>query len=115
MRISDQGTHFKKETVEHLSARMNVEQVFTPVHSPWINGTIERLNKEVLQVVRVLLSEFDIASKPESHAAAVTWRPLPNGFSDLPVSTPLDIVVGRRGGADDLRAIDMDAISEQLE
>jgi len=45
---SDQGTHFRNEVVTHLCARLKTEQVFTPVYSPWLNGTVERLNKDIL-------------------------------------------------------------------
>jgi transposase InsO family protein len=45
---SDQGTHFRNEVVKHLCARLKTEQVFTPVYSPWLNGTVERLNKDIL-------------------------------------------------------------------
>ncbi|OWZ19919.1 hypothetical protein PHMEG_0005744 [Phytophthora megakarya] len=116
MLISDQGTHFKNEAVEHPSARMKVDQVFSPVYSPWINGTIERLNKDILKVVRALLLEYDIATTewpylPPDLRANLNHTPLRSLgghspvelFTGLPVSTPLDTVVGRRGGADNLQ------------
>ncbi|KAG4241995.1 hypothetical protein PC116_g10089 [Phytophthora cactorum] len=43
-----------------MCARMKIEQEFSPVYSPWINGTVERLNKDILQVLRVLLLEYDL-------------------------------------------------------
>ncbi|KAG3122852.1 hypothetical protein PC128_g27709 [Phytophthora cactorum] len=58
--VSDQGSHFRNETVKHLCARMQIEQAFSPVYSPWVNWAVERLNKDILQVLRVLLLEYDI-------------------------------------------------------
>ncbi|GMF52155.1 unnamed protein product [Phytophthora fragariaefolia] len=58
--LSDQGTHFRNETMKHLAARLKVELSFTPGFSPWLNGTVERLNKDVLQVFRALLMEYGL-------------------------------------------------------
>ncbi|OWZ12007.1 hypothetical protein PHMEG_00014894 [Phytophthora megakarya] len=58
--VSDQGSHFRNEKVKHLCARMKIQQEFSPVYSPWLNGTVERLNKDVLQVVRALLLEYKL-------------------------------------------------------
>ena len=56
--VSDQGTHFKNETLEIMSALMKVEQQFIVAYSPWKNGTVERVNRDVLQLLRVMLLEF---------------------------------------------------------
>ncbi|OWY98084.1 hypothetical protein PHMEG_00031243, partial [Phytophthora megakarya] len=61
--VSDQGSHFRNEEIELLCARLKVQQSFTPVYSPWINGTIERVNKGVLQVLRALLIEYKLDAK----------------------------------------------------
>lgn len=50
--LSDQGSHFRNEVVKHWCARMKVEQVFSPVYMPWLNGTVQRLNRDILQVLR---------------------------------------------------------------
>ncbi|KAG3003110.1 hypothetical protein PC121_g12023 [Phytophthora cactorum] len=39
---------------------MKIEQELSPVYSPWLNGTVERLIKDVLQVLRVLLMEYGL-------------------------------------------------------
>lgn len=64
--ISDQGTHFKNVVMKELSRRMKTKHHFTPVYSPWANGGIERMNKELLRVLRALLLEnrLDEASWP---------------------------------------------------
>jgi transposase InsO family protein len=56
--VSDQGTHFKNQVISELSRLMCVEHHFTVAYTPWSNGTVERLNKEIKRIIRVLLSDF---------------------------------------------------------
>ncbi|KAE8901206.1 hypothetical protein PF005_g14331 [Phytophthora fragariae] len=58
--ISDQGTHFKNEVVAELSRRLRTQQEFTPAYCPWINGSIERVNRDILQVIRTTILEYKI-------------------------------------------------------
>ncbi|KAG2778023.1 hypothetical protein JG687_00004495 [Phytophthora cactorum] len=59
--ISDQGSHFRNEiAVDNLCARLKIERQCSPVYSPWLNGTVERLNKDFLQVFRALLLEYKL-------------------------------------------------------
>jgi transposase InsO family protein len=58
--ISDQGTHFKNEVLKAVAAKMRVDHKFTITYSPWRNGTIERLNRDLLQVLRALLKEYHL-------------------------------------------------------
>ena len=55
--ISDQGSHFKNEIMRTLNTRLKGNHHFTVVYSPWANGGIERANKEMLRVLRVILLE----------------------------------------------------------
>ncbi|OWY93630.1 hypothetical protein PHMEG_00036901 [Phytophthora megakarya] len=48
--ISEQGTHFKNEVIEELCTRMN----------PSINGSVERVNRYILQVLRVLILDYKL-------------------------------------------------------
>ncbi|POM62696.1 hypothetical protein PHPALM_28113 [Phytophthora palmivora] len=45
--------------VKHLAARFELELDFTPVYSPWLNGTVERLNKGMLCTALPALLVFD--------------------------------------------------------
>ena len=56
--ISDQGSHFKAQLVEALTARLRIKHHMTVAYAPQSNGTVERLNKTVLQAFRALLSEY---------------------------------------------------------
>ncbi|KAH7467435.1 Transposon Ty3-G Gag-Pol polyprotein [Phytophthora ramorum] len=58
--ISDQGSHFKNEVVSELSRRLRTQQQFTPAYCPWINGSVERVNRDILQVIRTMILEYKI-------------------------------------------------------
>ncbi|GMF25831.1 unnamed protein product [Phytophthora fragariaefolia] len=60
LRISDNGSHFKNEVVKEVSKRSNANQNFTLAYSPWINGSVERLNKGIVQVLRALCLEYNV-------------------------------------------------------
>ncbi|POM74796.1 Hypothetical protein PHPALM_8188 [Phytophthora palmivora] len=54
--ISNQGSHFKNDLITML----DIDQSLVVAYAPWINGTVERLNRDVLQVLRVLLMEYSL-------------------------------------------------------
>lgn len=56
--VTDQGSHFTASLMTNLTREMHIRHHFTTAYCPWANGTIERLCKEVLRVVRALLSEW---------------------------------------------------------
>lgn len=56
--ISDQGTHFMAEVVKQLLDALHIKHHVTPVYSAKSNGTIERVNREIVKVIRLLLSEY---------------------------------------------------------
>ncbi|KAK1947592.1 Retrovirus-related Pol polyprotein from transposon opus [Phytophthora citrophthora] len=58
--ISDQGSHFKAEIVGELRRRLKARHEFTVVYSPWINGSVERANLEIMQMLRVMCLEYKV-------------------------------------------------------
>ncbi|OWZ04112.1 hypothetical protein PHMEG_00024041 [Phytophthora megakarya] len=58
--ISDQGSYFKNEVVKQVCKQLAIEQDLVLAYAPWMNGTIERLNRDVLQGLRVLLMEMNL-------------------------------------------------------
>jgi len=58
MFMSDQGTHFKNEVLRRLCRALRVPHHFTLPHTPWSNGAVERLGREVLRVFRATASEL---------------------------------------------------------
>ncbi|POM67024.1 Hypothetical protein PHPALM_17041 [Phytophthora palmivora] len=57
--LSDQGSHFRNEMIKHLCARLKIEQAFSPVYMPWLNDTVERLNRDVLQVMEYGIDQHE--------------------------------------------------------
>lgn len=56
--MSDGPTHFKNETIRLVCKGLRVPHHFTLPYSPWSNGGIERLGKELLRVFRATASEL---------------------------------------------------------
>ncbi|POM74326.1 Hypothetical protein PHPALM_8730 [Phytophthora palmivora] len=107
---------------------MKIEQEFSPVYSPWLNGMVERLNQDVLQVLRTLLLEYDLDFHEWPYLLTVLQGNLNHTplqlleshspaelFTGLPTSSQLDAVVGRRDDADFVREIKLDVVDEQLD
>ena len=61
--VSDQGTHFKNEVIRHLLEQMNSSHHFTLPYTPWSNGTVEVVGRELLRCIRALLSEFQLPQR----------------------------------------------------
>ena len=59
--LRDQGSHFKNQLLSELSSEFRVHHYFTTAYSPWANGTMERVCREVLRACRALCSEWKLA------------------------------------------------------
>ncbi|GMF39119.1 unnamed protein product [Phytophthora fragariaefolia] len=55
--VSNQGAHFRNQVVESLQRALGAQNHFTTAHTPWTNGTVEVVNREVLKSVKALLRE----------------------------------------------------------
>ncbi|KAG3090539.1 hypothetical protein PI125_g17673 [Phytophthora idaei] len=104
--LSDQGSHCRNEMVKNVTARLKVELNFTPVYSPWLNGTVERLNKDVLQVLRALSMEYALDHREWPYVLPAVQANLNHTpvqslaghapvevFTALPASSALDTIV----------------------
>ena len=58
--ISDQGMHFKAHVVAEFNRHLGIFHHFTLPHTPWSNGSIERINKDILSMFRCLLGELKL-------------------------------------------------------
>lgn len=55
--LSDQGSHFKNSVVELLAQYFKADHRFTTPYCAWANGAVERVNSEVLRLLRRLIAE----------------------------------------------------------
>ncbi|POM67139.1 Hypothetical protein PHPALM_16894 [Phytophthora palmivora] len=106
MWIFDNGTHFKFQVMEALADRFGVTHSSVPVYFPWINGTVERLNRAILQVLRVMLLENHLDTQNWVHLLPLVQANLNHSpalslgncapvelFTGLPTPSSLDVVV----------------------
>ncbi len=86
--MSAGGTHFQNETMRLLSRERRAPHHFTLPQTPWSNGGIERLGKEVLRMFRAVLS--DLKMRPSEWPdlvpvlqSALNWAPSPQRKNSL--------------------------------
>jgi hypothetical protein len=58
--ISDSGTHFKNSLLAMMSKMLRCQLDTIVAHSPWINGSVERVNRDVLQLMRLMLLDLKL-------------------------------------------------------
>jgi hypothetical protein len=100
--VSDRGSHFKNTIMETISQTLRTRHNFTKTNSPWANGIVERLCREVLRATRALLSEFKLRTTQWTEIHRIVQSVLNNtpsphrnniapvtAFTGLPPSTPL--------------------------
>ena len=50
-------THFRNSVMQEVRHRLRAEHHFVSVYSPWANGAVERVNRELVRLMRTLLAE----------------------------------------------------------
>lgn len=117
--ISDQGRHFLNEVISELRDRTKSKHHFTLPYTPWSNGTVEVVCRELKRVTKAILSEFQLA--------ATNWRstlPLVQGalntspmrrlnnkcpmtlFTGRPQDTPVAAIVTKEHGVTHVHNLD---------
>ena len=61
--MSDNGTHFKNELLKQLAEHYKIHHHFTTPLIHFSNGTVERINRDILAAARIILSEYKIQDK----------------------------------------------------
>ena len=67
--VSDQGSHFKNEVLDHLAKTYRIRHNFTVAYSPWANGTVESLMRSILSATRAMIAELKLA--PQDWASVI--------------------------------------------
>ncbi|OWZ08867.1 hypothetical protein PHMEG_00018529 [Phytophthora megakarya] len=102
--ISNEGSHFRNEVMHELCRRLKARHDFTVTYSPWINGSVERAHRDVIQDLRALYLEYKvnthdwtffvpILQASLSHTIVPSlgrWAPV-ELFCGLPVPPPLKL------------------------
>ena len=55
--VSDEAPHFKNETLKLVAAKLGASHPCSVAYSSWSNGTVERMNLEVVRTFRAVMSE----------------------------------------------------------
>lgn len=110
--ISDQGTHFLNETMEEIRDRTKSKHHFTLPYTPWSNGTVEVVCRELKRMTKALLNEFQLPAKSWKSTLSVVQSALNNTklkrlnnecpmtlFTGRPQDTPVGAIVTKHGQA----------------
>lgn len=112
--VSDQGSHFKNSLLRGIIEETHVKHHFTTAYSPWANGTVERVCREVLRACRSLCSEWKLAPRDwpsviETIQSVLNNSPLKrlgiSSFSSGSYRTPMEAFTGQRSRRSLLRAL----------
>ncbi len=94
--VSDQGSHFSNKTLEFITQLSGIQQQFIVAYSPWRNGSVERANRDILQLLKVMCMEFkrDICEWPSllktvQHNMVHSVVPSLDGHAPIEVMTAL--------------------------
>jgi hypothetical protein len=78
-----------------LADRLKGVQSFAPVYSPWLNGTVERLNADVLRVMRALLLEARLDTRNWPHVLPIVQANLNHvPVASLAGKSPVELFTG---------------------
>ncbi|KAJ8524224.1 hypothetical protein ON010_g16894 [Phytophthora cinnamomi] len=103
--VSDQGTHFKNQLIGSLRRLFGAQHHFVTAYCPWLNGSVEVVNRLVLKAMKALLSELKLRIMDWPSLLPVVQYSLNTMPSDrLGMVTPLTAFTGLPGSSQ-LRAI----------
>ena len=104
--VSDQGSHFKNTLIRELTDEVRTNHHFTTAYSPWANGSVERVCREVLRSCKALISEWKLSPKDwpavteavQSVLNQAQTRTLGLRQKDVPgvYRTPLEVFTGHK-------------------
>ena len=69
--VSDQPTHFKNKVLDHLRSKFLSTHRFTTAYCAWANGRIERVNRDLGELFRIMLPEYRL---PQESWHLILWR-----------------------------------------
>lgn len=120
--VSDQGSHFVNNAMKSVTEALELRHHLTVAYAPWANGTVERVNSEVLRVMRALSSEWRVkiedwpvlvpivnAALNSSESGRLGGYTPQEAFTGRRSEHPLDAILKLQGEKRELRAERVDA------
>ena len=117
----------KNQLVAQLQSKLKVSHHFTLAYSPWSNGTVEVVCREVLRACRALLSELQLPLKCWPDVVPIVQSALNNSilprlgnrcpqtvFTGLPHSSPISTVLRRDSGVIKICSLDEIRVRQRL-
>ena len=74
--VSDCGSHFMNEVLEELCILSKIQHHIVVAYSPFANGSVERVNKEILKVFRAIMDESKLADSDWPYVLPVVQHSL---------------------------------------
>jgi hypothetical protein len=83
--VTDGGSHFDNQLITALTRRFRSRHHITTAYSPWANGIVERVNRELVRLWKVLMGEVGLPMEEWA-----TIRPLVQAIINRSPSAVLD-------------------------
>ena len=93
--VSDGAPDFKNETLKLVAAKLEASHRFSVAHSPWSNGTVERMNLEVVRTFRAATSERGRPLLGWPDAIYAVQFALNSAYRKRMGATPFQLMTGR--------------------
>jgi len=123
--VTDQGSHFKNEAMALIARQLGTQYHFTTAYTPWANGSVEVLNRQLKRCVHALLSERQLHPTEWSLVlpavvTALNHQPSPRlagvapitAFTCLPAQSPLRVFFTSR--PHDYATMTLEAIAAEV-
>ena len=101
---SDQGSHFLNKLIQNLMRRLNAKQHLVTPYCPWANGSVEIVNKTMIEVLTTIILERNLKPDDWPYIIPVVMNSI-NGtkserlgdhaprtvFMGMPANNPLEV------------------------
>ncbi|CEP03568.1 hypothetical protein PBRA_009453 [Plasmodiophora brassicae] len=95
--VTDGGSHFTAEVIKELSRLREIQHHITLAYCPWANGTVERANRTVLNMLRSILSEAQISTHNWPYLCPVVQHAINHAPSKrLAGNAPYTVITGNQ-------------------